>query len=387
MNKRDLSALRRQFKTESYSLKLKHLYTVYMKKDNQNILLGELASFDMKSQLEQEIYLAGFKKLLTGGLNSKIFELAFEDVPAEDEGQALCTALLDSPREAFMEYCNTFLSKIAANYTYESDIVISFVKGKYDKPVGRKNKKGEEDTGFNDATYGFSFIMCSISKAEDTKHGIYYDASSQRFELNSSLDKTISLASPLEGFMFPAFSNNCSDVNKLVYYTYKANTKNDVLLENILHCKDEPTAKEEQEKFESLLRLVNGDAVRPEVLKNIYDAVYERLEADGESDDPVTLNAADIRDIFEGSGVKNLNGFDEAYIQAADDGYVFKAASLIPGGSGSVKIISGIADISLNLDDLISVRQVINAKGRKCLQIELSEDAAINGIALETERD
>lgn len=389
MNKKDLSAFRRQFKTDSYQLKLKQLYTVYMKKDNQNILYAEHASFDMKSELEQEIYLTSFKKLLTGGMNSKIFELAFSDAAPEGEGQALCSELLNAERDAFIECCNKYLTKIAGNYTYDSDIVLSFVRGKYDKPIGRKSRKGEEESlnGFDDTTYGFKFVMCSVSKADDSKRGIYYDAKAERFELNSSLDKTVNLAAPIDGFMFPAFGNGYSDINKIIYYTYKANARNDALLENVLYCRNEPTSKDEREKFEEIIRLVNGETVRPEVLKNVYEAVAERLEACDEFSDPLTLNAEEILDIFQESGIKNLDSFEEAYHQAADKGFEFRAASLVPGASGTIKISSDVADISLNLEHLGAVKQVINAKGRKCLQIELSEDAEINGIALETERD
>ncbi len=389
MNKKDLSAFRRQFKTDSYSLKLRQLYTVYMKKDNQNVLYSECSSFDMKSESEQEIYLSNFKKLLTGGFNSKIFELAFDSAAPAGEGQDFCSALLSAERDAFYGCCDKYISKIAGNYSYDSDIVISFVNGKYDQPLGKKHKHGEEEAlnGLDDTTYGFKFIMCSVSKADDTKRGIYYDASTAKFELNSALDKTVNFAAPIDGFMFPSFGNGYSDINKIIYYTYKANSRNDALLENILYCRSEPTAKDEREKFEEIIRLVNGDTVRPDVFKNVYDAVAERLEACDEFSDPLTLSADEILDIFQESGIKNLDSFEEAYQQAAEKDFEFRAASLIPGSSGTVKISSGVADISLNLENLGAVKQVINAKGRKCLQIELSEDAEINGIALETEHD
>jgi hypothetical protein len=387
MNKKDLSALRRQFKTDSHYLELSQLYTVYLKKDNQSVLYAEYAPFDMKSEGEQEIFLNSFKKLLTGELNAKIFELEFDDDAAEGAGRDMCRALLDSGREAFVECCNGVVSKIAGNFIYETDIVITFAAAKYNKPAGRKSRKGEEESlnGFDDTTYGFKFVMCAISKADSAKKGIYYSASTDRFELNSPLDKIVNFASPVEGFMFPAFIDNCSDINKVVYYSSKPNTRNEALLANVLCCKTAPTAKEEQERFEEILRLVNGEKIKPDIIKNIYDAIGEILEANGDSGEVVTLAADELRDIFEESGIKDLSGFDDAFNHAAEEGYAFKALSLIPGGSRSVKISSGVTDISVNLENLGAVKQVVNAKGRKCLQIELSEDAEINGIALETE--
>jgi hypothetical protein len=388
MNKKDLSAFRRQFKTGSIGLDLKELYTAYVKKDNQSILHAELASFDGKGEAEQEIYLGGFKKLLTGGLNAKIFELFFDTGGADNEGQALCRQLLAAGQKEFAARCNDFITRLAAHYVYETDIAVSFVKGKYSKPAGKKSRAGAEESldGFDDTSYGFEFVLCSVSKADDTKRGLFYDAATERFELKSSLNKEIHFPGPLEGFMYPAIGDFGSDVNKILYYTSKANVRNEDLLENVLFCRCELTAGEEKERFEELLRRVSGDRIKPEILKNVYDAVRERLEGGEDGDEPVALGASELRDIFEESGLRELGGFEDAYEQTAEKGYVFKAASLVgDGGAPSLRLSSGVADIHLNLEDLRCVRQVINARGRKCLEIELGDDAAINGIPLETE--
>lgn len=387
MNKKDLSAFRRQFKTDSHYLDINELYTAYIKKDNQNILYAELTSFDMKSELEQEIYLGGFKKLLTGGLNAKLFELAFDDSSPENEGQALCRQMLNGQQTDFVESCNAYIQKLAAHYSYDSDIVVSFASGKYNKPAGKKSRRGEEESpgGFDDTSYGFRFLLCSVSKADDAKRGIYYSAASDRFEVSSALNKEMNLSAPIDGFMYPAIGDFGSDVNKLLYYTAKSNVRNEDLLENVLRCRCEPTAREEKERFEEILRLVSGDKIRPEIVKNVYDAVNEKLEAYKDEGETVTLDASEIRDIFEESGIRELDGFEDAFNQVADKGFEFKAASLMSGSTRSVRISTAVSDIDINLEDLVSVRQVINARGRKCLEIELSEDAEIGGIALETE--
>ena len=333
--------------------------------------------------------MANFKKTLTGGLDSKIFELSFDTDQPENEGQALCRQLLTTEQTSFVDSCNAYIAKLAAHFTYDHDIVISFAKGQYNKPAGKKGRGGIEDSldGFDDTSFGLKFVLCTISKADDTKRGIYYNAATERFEVSSSLNKEIHLASPIEGFMYPAIGDFGSDVNKLLYYTAKANVRNEVLLENVLNCRYELTAKEEKERFEEILRRVSGEKIKPEILKNVYDAVSEKLEAYQDDDEIVTLDAGEIRDIFEESGVSNLEGFEEAYSQAAEKGFEFKAASLTGSSARSLKITSGVADINVSLEDLSAVRQVINARGRKCLEIELGDDAEINGITLETEKE
>lgn len=387
MNKKDLSAFRRQFKPDSYSMKLKHLFTAYIKKDNKNILYAELASFDTKSESEQEIYLGNFKKLLTGGLNTKLFELTFDDAMPENEGQALCRQLLDSEKMDFVDRCNDYITRLATYYNYESDIVISFASGKYNKPAGKKGRKNDDTSldGFDDTSFGLEFILCSVNKADDSKRGIYYSAASDRFELSSSLNKEVNFSAPLEGFMYPAIGDFGADVNKVLYYTAKANMRNEALLENVLNCRFELTAKDERERFDEILRLVSGGKIKPEILKNISSAINEKVEAYKDEDETVTLDASEIRDIFEESGIQDLSGFEDAFDQTTEKGYTFKAESLVGTSTRSVCISTGVSDINVSLDDLISVRQVINARGRKCLEIELCDDAEINGITLETE--
>ena len=285
-----------------------------------------------------------------------------------------------------MECCSAYVERHATQYNYDWDIVVSIARGKYSKPLGKKSRKGAEESldGFDDTSYGFEFILCSVSKADDTKRGIYYGADSNRFELSSSLNKEINLAAPVEGFMYPAIGDFGSDVNKLLYYTAKANVRNEALLENVLNCRYDLTAKEERERFEGLLRIVTGGKIKPEILKRINEAIGEKLEADNDGGETVTLSAAEIKNIFEESGLSDLGGFDEIYEQAAEKGYEFNAANLV-GGIRSVQINTGVSDIGVSMEALVSVRQVINARGRKCLEIELDSDAEINGIALETE--
>jgi hypothetical protein len=387
MNKKDLSAFRRQFKPDSYYLKLKKIYTAYVKKDNQNIMYAELSSFDMKSEAEQEIYLGNFKKLLTGGVNIKLFELTFDDTAPENEGQALCRRIQDAEDQDFVDGCNAYIAKLAENFNYDTDIVVSFAVGSYSKPVGKKGRKGEEESfdGFDDTTYGFKFILCSVSKADSSKRGIFYNAATERFEVNTTLNKDINFSAPIDGFMYPAIGDFGSDVNKILYYTAKAYDRNEALLENVLHCRYELTAREEKERFEEILRFVTGEKIKPEILKNIYEAVNEKLAVCEEEGETATLDAGEIRDIFEECGIEDLSSFEEAYERAAEDGFIFRASSLIGTGARAIRIHSGVSDIDVSLENLGAVRQVINERGRKCLQIELGEDAEINGIALETE--
>jgi hypothetical protein len=79
MNKKDLSNIRREFKLGSCMLPIKEIYSVYLKKDGGNIITRDLEYFERMEIEKRELYLNNFRKVLTGSLDSKIFELDFEN--------------------------------------------------------------------------------------------------------------------------------------------------------------------------------------------------------------------------------------------------------------------------------------------------------------------
>ena len=78
MNKKDLADLRKEFKLNSYMMPIKEIYSVYLKKDNGEIITKELNHFEMMDMEKRELYLNNFKKVLTGTIDAKIFELDFK---------------------------------------------------------------------------------------------------------------------------------------------------------------------------------------------------------------------------------------------------------------------------------------------------------------------
>ena len=77
MNKSDLAGIRKEFKLENELLKVGQIYSVYLKKDNQAIIHSQLEYFDRMDNEKQELYLKNFKKILSGALDTRLFELDF----------------------------------------------------------------------------------------------------------------------------------------------------------------------------------------------------------------------------------------------------------------------------------------------------------------------
>lgn len=418
MNKKDLADLRKEFKLNSYMMPIKEIYSVYLKKDNGEIITKELNYFEMMDMEKRELYLDNFKKVLTGTIDAKIFELDFK-MPnsTETKNEVAAASSIDMPEsqntniatnqegknesgfistqtilynalssgQSIVEYADSVVEKMAKNYTYETDIVINFVKAEYFK--GNKKRKKEADEAIDDFVQAIEFIVCSVNKVDVPKKALKFDYAEMAFKPNSALDTVINLNSPLDGFMFPSFSSDYVDVNKVVYYSSKAKQMNTVFVEDILDCSIKPTGIEEKESFNAILNTVVGDKIKPETMQEIYERINEKLEyQDEEGEEDPSVDMQEIKNVLEESGIKETESLQSAFEQVCGGDYEFKIKNIVPDfNSRSIKIENETTNITITPKELSSIRQVRDKNGKKCLLIELTEDVQINGFKLETE--
>ena len=65
-----------------------NILNVYIMKETARSIIGSVSAFALVDREKQELYMANFKKLLTGDLDQKLFELKFQE-EAEDPSQVL----------------------------------------------------------------------------------------------------------------------------------------------------------------------------------------------------------------------------------------------------------------------------------------------------------
>jgi len=390
MNKKDLADLRKEFKVSTYMLSVKEIYSVYLKKDNKAIIMKELNYLDMMDIEKRELYLENFKKVLSGPIDSKIFELDFMthdpgiDAESADNAQSVLYNCLRSG-ESIVEYADKLVEKIAENYNYEMDVVINFVKAEYLK--GSRNRSEEADEAADDNVQAVEFILCSINKVDAPKKVLKFDYSELTFKPSSAIDVELNLKTPLDGFMFPSIGGDFIDVNKIIYYSSTSKQMNVSLVENVLGCNLKPNAVEEKESFNAILHTVVGGRIKPETMQEIYEKINEKLEfADEEDEAEPTVNMKEITRVFESSGIEKTEMVEAAFEEICGGDYEFKVKNIIPAfESKSIKIENENTNVTITPRDLSSVRQVIDKKGKKYLLIELTEDVEVNGFKLENE--
>lgn len=393
MNKKDLADLRKEFKLSSYMMPIKEIYSVYLKKDNGEIITRELNYFEMMDIEKKELYLDNFKKVLTGTIDTKVFELDFimkttdenitEEASSEESTQIILYNALTSGN-SITECADKIVDKISKHYTYDTDIVINFVKAEYYK--GNKKRNEGADEAIDDYVQAIEFILCSINKVDVPKKVLKFDYSEMKFKPTSALDITVNLSSPLDGFMFPSFSSEYVDVNKVIYYSSKSKQMNTIFVEEVLESSVKPTAIEEKESFNIILNTVVGDKIKPETMQEIYEQIHEKIEDSEDIEEEPTVDMKEIQKVLENSGIENTEVVKSAFEQVCGGDYDFKVKNIVPDfSSKSVKIENEATSIIINPNELSGIRQVRDKNGKKYLMIEITEDVEINGFKLETE--
>ncbi|MGM7703471.1 DUF4317 domain-containing protein [Pseudalkalibacillus sp. Hm43] len=380
MNKKDIAGLRRQLKVDNDLLKISDIFNVYIMKETTDIYHYQSQPFEMLDRDQQELFIKNFKKLLTGQLNEKLFELKFK---RESESQLILhKGLLSNGVEDWMNQMLLMTEKMLKDNPYEKDVVITFIKAEYLKPMKKRNDEAEESE--RDSVYSHPFILCSINNTQESKKELVFDYVEKEFKYNIDVDSVIDLDTPMTGFLFPCFSGGASDVNHVLYSSKKANEPDHRFIDEVLNSEHTITAKEDKEVFEEVMRDVMGDQLNPSTLANVYREINTMVEENEEDEEP-KLDYKNVERVFKQSGGEQV---DSEKVKAAferitdNESYELKASSVVPKyKSKSIKIQTKVANISISPQDLEFVRQV-NYKGKRCIMIEIEEDAEIEGFKM-----
>ncbi|MEK5522071.1 hypothetical protein B5V89_19355 [Heyndrickxia sporothermodurans] len=383
MNKKDIASIRNQFKLNSRYMKIREIFNVYVKKESGEIYHQVSQPFEMLEQEAQELFLTNFKKVLTGGLDSKLFELKFRRDVEESTQMVLFNGLHADSTEAWNENMLRIVEKMFAHAKYEFDTVVTFIRGEYQKATRKRDMESEE--GGDDEVYSSEFVLCSLNKTDQPKKALLFDYIEKEFKSNNAVDPIINLAAPLAGFLFPAFNDNAADVNHILYNGGKVNQPNEMFIVDVLQCEEIITAIEEKDTFDQILKIVVGDEVDSKVISNVYEEVDKMVQENQENEEsePPKLDSKDIERILEASGVENVNSdkVEHAFKSVVyDEKYEMKASSVIPK---SIKIETKIANVTINPKDLKNVKY-ITYNGKRCLLLEVDEEVVVEGFRLET---
>ncbi|MBH0231391.1 DUF4317 domain-containing protein [Halobacillus yeomjeoni] len=381
MDKKDIAGIRRQLKVDNDLLKITDIFNVYIMKESTDIYHHQSQPFEMLDRDQQELFMNNFKKVLTGQLDEKLFELKFKR-DAENHSQLILhKGLLSTDVEDWKQQMLEMTEKMIHENPYEKDVVITFIRAEYNKTMKRQSE--ESEISDRDAVYANPFILCSINQTQEPKKEIQFDYVEKEFKYKIEVDPVIDLKNPMTGFLFPTITDGASDVNHVLYSAGKANEPDYRFIDEVLNGEEFMTAKEDKAVFEEVIRDVCGDQLSPSTLANVYGEI-NRVVEENEEDEPPKLDYKDVERVLTDSG-EQVDGekIKTAFQRVTlEDSYELKASSIVPKyKSKSIKINTKIANISISPQDLQYVRQV-NYKGKRAIMIEVEEDAEIDGFKM-----
>jgi hypothetical protein len=385
MNKKELNKMKKEFNLDSVMMTIKETYNVYIKKDNSSVLYSDLNYFEMIDVEAKELYLNNFKKILGGALDTKLFELPFIPCETGNEMQLNFKEMINcEDTEDFKAYGDKLVQKLQENYTYDSDVVITIIRGEY-WAGSKKRKDTTEMEDINEAMQSLQFIMGSVNKVEPFKKTLVFSYEQQEFKPSSGLDISVNLNAPLDGFMFPCFEGGYADVNKVMFYNSKPKELNYRFIENVLNCNMKLTAEEEKLCFTDIVKTVVGESVKPEVIEDIYLRINE-LKEQKEEVEEAAVTLSDIKNILKGVEVKDIDALERAFEDSCGKDYNFNIQNILPDyKSKSLKIWNEDLSISMSPKNLSSIKQVKGEDGGRYLMIELIDDVLVDGFKLTTE--
>ena len=332
MNKQDLSKIKRNFKVDSERFNISEIINVYCKVDGLKRVFHKKEAFGAFDEDFQESYINNFKKVITGGFDAKLFELDFnKDTMAEKQG-----LLIDILRKGFdEELVLKFVDDLLANYKYDTDVVVTFINANMFLPI--KNKNDEKD---DENDYSYSFIMCSINKVQPSNANLKLDVAEKEIKLEGDIT-TLNIGKPLDGFLYPAYTDDSIDVNNVLYYTGTANTLNIPLVVDVLGLNSRISAKEQKEIFTTLLTSTLGESVELSKIDDIYKQIDRLSVSEDEPVENITLD--DIGSILKDAGVSNFKDVKDVLNSDfnIDGNTEFKIDNIIPKKKNSIKIKDG----------------------------------------------
>lgn len=379
MQKKDVDQFRRNLKIDNYLLTLKDLCNMYVVKQTSEIYFQQKTSFSLLEKEEQELFVYNFRKALTGQIDQKLFPLRFKQ-EGESSTRTLLYESLTSSSEQWENDMTTLVKKMLAEKQYETDIVITFVRGDY----VQSSRRDIEDEFTEEESYVNPFILCTINETKMPNNELLFDYIEKEFTYHVEVNPAIDLKSPINGFLFPAFQSGLANVNNILYTTRKAYALDDYFLDNVLQVDVAPTAEDDKIIFNEVVKRVAGEQLSTQKLSHMYEEVHERIN-DEENEEVQMLDYRDIEDLLVVSGIQGIEPSEvkEAFETIIDDAtYELKAENVIPKfTTKSLKIKTKVANFSLRPQDLQYVRQV-KIDGKLCLVIEIDESTEIDGFSL-----
>ena len=370
MNKQDISSIKKGLKIDPSKVTIGKIFSVYLRKETEEILQTTHSYFDTVEAEQQELYVKNFKASLSGGINSKLFELRFNNEAEEPLSTTLQDMVQSDTPENFLADSELLISKILNNFSYDKDVVLNVIQCTYETE-----------------TEMIPFILGTVNKVEAAKKELMFDYLDREFDVYSNLNLIVNLKSPLDGFMYPVIEEDQANVNKILNFHSKKDKSNLNFIVNILTCNPILTAKEEKIRFNQILKLIVSTKIKPAFLHHLYGQLSDIFSLEENIEDRVITKRI-LQRIIEEYGIELQQDITDSYeeiLGIQDYGFTFD--NVVPDFSKkSISIENPETSIKVSPTDLSKVQQIVDENGERFILIRITDDSSSEGFDFETER-
>ncbi len=423
MNNKDLLEIKKRFKKDQCTIS--RMCGCYVNGE-KNIVAKYRETFLNLEESEFFKYLEISRKVLSGAMGNNLLELHF----AKESGRERQALLMDLKRSALKndDILDRMYQDIIDNYEFTGNFLILFFSDVYDVMT-----KTEDNLKLDESEEIYEYILCAICPVTLSDPGLAYEEREKRMRAHQ---RDWVVEPPVNGFLFPAFTDRSSDVNALLYYSKNPKETHEELMTEVLGCESLKTTALHRLTLSDLFReaVDNDEAKAGDLVSEFQEQLNhwvegQKGEVSAQDEEPMLLTPVTIQELLEDkvSG-EVLQRIEEVYgdyfggdVPAAErilDQKAVKAAQLRKkeqaleqqvenlkdmlakaagegdGATAGAKDSDEGADASANAegqDEFVVVVKVTPGKaaeittqlidGRKCLLIPLDEDeqASING--------
>lgn len=373
MNKKEVTEIKKQFTPNNCAIT--RICGCYVDGEKEKKATFKDAFLSLPEE-EMFKYFDLFRKALSGTVGKNLLNMEFP-LAAEEEGgtQEALLKLRDS-RLTDEHLLDEFYTRVIDSYDYAENYLILLVHSVYDIPG--KSSDGSEMFDASDEVY--DYIHCIFCPVKLSKPALSYYADENNFH-ERIRDWIVEM--PDAGFLFPAFNDRSSDIHGLLYYSKNAENLENGLTDNLLGCVPPLTAGNQREAFKILIEETLAETCSYDVVKNIHENLNELIEQHADSPEPLELDKAEVKYLFQKSGVESeqMETFDQQFDAAAGENTTLLASNVASTKKFEIKTAEITIQVNPEFADLVETRVI---DGRTCIVIGVDDHVEINGINAKT---
>lgn len=373
MNKKEILEIRKQFTPENCTIS--RICGCYVDGE-KHIVMEHKDAFGSLSEEEAFKYFDIFRHTLSGTPGKNLMDMEF---PLETEAPGGTQDFLLRLRDSHLEddlLLEEFYQKVIESYSYDMNYYIILIHAVYDIP----GKSSDNLEMFDASDNVYDFILCSICPVNLSKAGLYYNT-----EKNAIEDRIRDwiVASPANGFLFPAFNDRNTDIHGILYYTKNAENMNQNLVDQLLGCVPPLSASSQKETFHSVMESALGEDCGYELVRNLHEDLGEMLEAAKDSPEPLTLTKRDVRCILEENDIpeEKIQAFEKEFDESISRDTPVLVSNIVNTRQFQIETPDVVIKVKPERMDLVETKVI---DGRTCLVIPVDEHIEVNGMTVST---